>query len=171
MRIGILTAGGDCPGLNAVIRGVVARANERHDAVVVGVLDGWDGLMEGRVRPLDREAVRGILQRGGTILGTSRRDPYVHGEGAASVRTTLEREHLDGLVVVGGDGTLRSALRLSEEGIPIVGVRLDFRPSGDNEATVVNLQVAHFIEASGGCIVRALADAVAALVALLLKPE
>ena len=122
MRIGILTAGGDCPGLNAVIRGVVARANERHDAVVVGVLDGWDGLMEGRVRPLDREAVRGILQRGGTILGTSRRDPYVHGEGAASVRTTLEREHLDGLVVVGGDGTLRSALRLSEEGIPIVGV-------------------------------------------------
>jgi len=122
VRIGILTAGGDCPGLNAVIRGVVARANERHDAVVVGVLDGWDGLMEGRVRPLDREAVRGILQRGGTILGTSRRDPYVHGEGAASVRTTLEREHLDGLVVVGGDGTLRSALRLSEEGIPIVGV-------------------------------------------------
>ena len=122
MRIGILTAGGDCPGLNAVIRGVVARANERHDAVVVGVLDGWDGLMEGRVRPLDREAVRGILQRGGTILGTSRRDPYVHGEGAASVRATLEREHLDGLVVVGGDGTLRSALRLSEEGIPIVGV-------------------------------------------------
>ena len=122
MRIGILTAGGDCPGLNAVIRGVVARANERHDAVVVGVLDGWDGLMEGRVRPLDREAVRGILQRGGTILGTSRRDPYVHGKGAASVRATLEREHLDGLVVVGGDGTLRSALRLSEEGIPIVGV-------------------------------------------------
>jgi len=122
VRIGILTAGGDCPGLNAVIRGVVARANERHDAVVVGVLDGWDGLMEGRVRPLDREAVRGILQRGGTILGTSRRDPYVHGEGAASVRATLEREHLDGLVVVGGDGTLRSALRLSEEGIPIVGV-------------------------------------------------
>ena len=63
MRIGILTAGGDCPGLNAVIRGVVARARE-HRADVIGVLDGWDGLMEGRFRPLDRDAVRGILQRG-----------------------------------------------------------------------------------------------------------
>jgi ATP-dependent phosphofructokinase / diphosphate-dependent phosphofructokinase len=121
-RIGILTAGGDCPGLNAVIRGVVARANERHDTVTVGILDGWDGLMEGRVRPLDRDAVRGILQRGGTILGTSRRDPYVHGAGAASVRGTFERERLDGIVVIGGDGTLRSALRLQEEGLPIVCV-------------------------------------------------
>jgi 6-phosphofructokinase 1 len=122
VRIGILTAGGDCPGLNAVIRGVVARATGGHGAEVVGVLDGWDGLMECRVRPLDRDAVRGILQRGGTILGTSRRDPYVHGEGAASVRGAIEREGLDGLVVVGGDGTLRSALRLAEEGIPLVGV-------------------------------------------------
>jgi len=121
VRIGILTAGGDCPGLNAVIRGAVARARQR-GAEIVGVLDGWDGLMEGRVRPLDRDAVRGILQRGGTILGTSRRDPYVHGSGAASIRGTLEGERLDGLIVVGGDGTLRSALRLSEEGIPLVGV-------------------------------------------------
>jgi 6-phosphofructokinase 1 len=70
VRIGILTAGGDCPGLNAVIRGVVARARQ-HGADVVGILEGWDGLMEGRFRPLDRDAVRGILQRGGTILGTS----------------------------------------------------------------------------------------------------
>jgi 6-phosphofructokinase 1 len=121
-RIGLLTAGGDCPGLNAVIRGVVAGAAQRHGAEVVGVLDGWDGLMEGRVRRLDRSAVRGILQRGGTILGTSRRDPYVHGKGAASLRETLEREWIDSLVVVGGDGTLRTALRLVEEGVPIVGV-------------------------------------------------
>ena len=121
MRIGILTAGGDCPGLNAVIRGVVARAGQ-HGVEVVGVLEGWDGLMEGRFRPLDRDAVRGILQRGGTILGTSRRDPYVHGAGAASVSGSIQRERLDGLIVVGGDGTLRSALRLSEEGLPIVGV-------------------------------------------------
>jgi len=120
-RIGILTAGGDCPGLNAVIRGVVSRAGALA-AETVGVLDGWDGLIEGRVRPLDRDSVRGILQRGGTILGTSRRDPYVHASGAASVRETFRRERLDALVVVGGDGTLRSALRLSEEGIPIVGV-------------------------------------------------
>ncbi|HEX6723691.1 MAG TPA: ATP-dependent 6-phosphofructokinase [Gaiella sp.] len=121
MRIGLLTAGGDCPGLNAVIRGVVARARQ-HGVDVVGILDGWDGLMEGRFRPLDRDAVRGILQRGGTILGTSRRDPYVHGEGAASVRGGIEGEALDGLIVVGGDGTLRSALGLWEEGVPLVGV-------------------------------------------------
>jgi 6-phosphofructokinase 1 len=122
MRIGILTGGGDCPGLNAVIRGVVARAAGSHGAEVVGILDGWDGLMEGRLRPLDRNGVRGILQRGGTILGTSRRDPYVHGEGAASLRPTLEREGIDAVVVVGGDGTLRSARRLVEEGLPIVAV-------------------------------------------------
>jgi ATP-dependent phosphofructokinase / diphosphate-dependent phosphofructokinase len=121
MRIGLLTAGGDCPGLNAVIRGVVARARQ-HGADVVGILEGWDGLMEGRFRPLDRDAVRGILQRGGTILGTSRRDPYVHGDGAASVRGAIEGEGLDGLIVVGGDGTLRSALGLWEEGVPLVGV-------------------------------------------------
>ena len=121
MRIGILTAGGDCHGLNAVIRGAVARARE-HGADVVGILEGWDGLMEGRFRPLDRDAVRGILQRGGTILGTSRRDPYVHGDGAASVRAAIEGERLDGLIVVGGDGTLRSALALWEEGVRLVGV-------------------------------------------------
>ncbi len=121
MRIGLLTAGGDCPGLNAVIRGVVARARQ-HGVDVVGILEGWDGLMEGRFRPLDRDAVRGILQRGGTILGTSRRDPYVHGDGAASVRGAIEGERLDGLIVVGGDGTLRSALALWEEGVPLVGV-------------------------------------------------
>ncbi|HEY1316132.1 MAG TPA: ATP-dependent 6-phosphofructokinase [Gaiella sp.] len=121
-RIGILTGGGDCPGLNAAIRGVVARAERTHEAEVVGVLDGWDGLMEGRTRPLDRDAVRGLLQRGGTVLGTSRRDPYVHGDGGASVAATLAKEGLDALVVIGGDGTLRTAARLVEEGIPIVGV-------------------------------------------------
>jgi ATP-dependent phosphofructokinase / diphosphate-dependent phosphofructokinase len=121
-RIGILTGGGDCPGLNAVIRGVVARAIGLHGAEVVGILDGWDGLMHGRARQLDRNAVRGILQRGGTILGTSRRDPYVHGEGAASLAPTLEREQIDALVVVGGDGTLRTARRLVDEGLSIVGV-------------------------------------------------
>jgi len=121
VRIGLLTAGGDCPGLNAVIRGAVARARQ-HGAEVVGILEGWDGLMEGRFRPLDRDAVRGILQRGGTILGTSRRDPYVHGDGAASVRAAIEGERLDGLIVVGGDGTLRSALALWEEGVRLVGV-------------------------------------------------
>ena len=122
MRIGLLTAGGDCPGLNAVIRGVVARARQ-HGADVVGILEGWDGLMEGRFRPLDRDAVRGILQRGGTILGTSRRDPYVHGDGAASVqRRDRGRAARRADRRRRGDGTLRSALALWEEGIPLVGV-------------------------------------------------
>jgi 6-phosphofructokinase 1 len=119
--IGILTAGGDCPGLNAVIRAVVARAAQR-DVEVVGVLDGWQGLMEGRTLPLDRDAVRGISQRGGTILGTSRLDPYVHGDGYASVERTLADNGVGVLVVVGGDGSLRTALRLCEEGMSAVGV-------------------------------------------------
>ena len=78
--LGVLTAGGDCPGLNAVIRGVVGRATER-GTDVVGILDGWEGLLHDRTIPLDRNAVRGILGRGGTFLGTSRLDPYVHAEG------------------------------------------------------------------------------------------
>ncbi len=120
--IGVLTAGGDCPGLNAVIRGVTVRATKRHDAEVVGIRNGWEGLMEGDITPLDRDAVRGIIVRGGTILGSSRMDPYVHGDGLASCSDTLQRNGIDCLVVIGGDGTLRSALRLSEEGLPIIGV-------------------------------------------------
>jgi len=120
--IGVLTAGGDCPGLNAVIRGVVSRAIEKHDAEVVGILNGWEGLMEGRTRALNRNDVRGILQRGGTILGTSRRDPYVHGDGWASCEPTIRRNGIESLIVIGGDGTLRSALQLAEEGLPVVGV-------------------------------------------------
>ena len=116
-----MTAGGDCPGLNAVVRAVVARST-RHGIEVVGILDGWEGLMDGHVRPLGRDDVRGILQRGGTILGTSRRDPYVHGEGYASIRRTIESNGIDGVVCIGGDGTLSSALRLSEEGLKVVGV-------------------------------------------------
>jgi 6-phosphofructokinase 1 len=120
--LGVLTAGGDCPGLNAVIRAVVTRAVVTHGIEVVGIENGWEGLMDGHTRPLDRDAVRGILARGGTILGTSRRDPYVHGDGYDSIRQTVERNGIEGLVVIGGDGTLRSALRLAEEGLPVVGV-------------------------------------------------
>lgn len=120
--IGVLTAGGDCPGLNACIRGVVGRAVQTHGVEVVGIQNGWDGLMRGHTRPLDRNAVRGIVGRGGTFLGTSRLDPYVHGDGYASVRHTIEANGIDALVVIGGDGTLRSALRLAEEGLPVVGV-------------------------------------------------
>lgn len=119
--IGVLTAGGDCPGLNAVIRGVVARAEER-DAEVVGIENGWEGLMRDRTIRLDREAVRGILGRGGTMLGTSRMDPYVHGDGLGSCNETISRNGIDKLIVIGGDGTLRSAMMLADEGLPVVGV-------------------------------------------------
>ncbi len=119
--IGVLTAGGDCPGLNAVIRGVVGRAVDK-GADVVGIRNGWEGLMDGKVMPLDRDDVRGILGRGGTMLGTSRRDPYVHGEGYGSVAETVRRSSIDTVVVIGGDGTLRTALRLHEEGLAVVGV-------------------------------------------------
>ena len=120
--IGVLTAGGDCPGLNAVIRGVTACAERSPGAEVVGIKNGWEGLMEGETIPLDRDAVRGILFRGGTILGTSRMDPYVHGDGYKSCEKTIKQNGLDCVVVIGGDGTLRSALRLAEEGLPVIGV-------------------------------------------------
>jgi phosphofructokinase-like protein len=122
MVIGVLTAGGDCPGLNAVIRAVVSRAISEHGMEVVGIRNGWDGLMQGDVRALGRDDVRGILQRGGTILGTSRRDPYVHGHGYESVRPTLNANGIDAVVVIGGDGTLRTALALHEEGLNVIGV-------------------------------------------------
>ncbi len=120
--IGILTAGGDCPGLNAVIRAVVTRSVSTHDNEVVGILNGWEGLMTGHTRPLDRDDVRGIVAKGGTILGTSRLDPYVHGDGYAGVDRTMRANDIDTVVVIGGDGTLRSALRLAEEGLPVIGV-------------------------------------------------
>jgi phosphofructokinase-like protein len=120
--IGVLTAGGDCPGLNAVIRGLVTRATQTHDAEVVGIMNGWEGLMDGDVKMLDERDVRGILGKGGTILGTSRKDPYVHGEGFASVAKTLARNDIDSLVVIGGDGTLRTALRLEDDGAKVIGI-------------------------------------------------
>lgn len=119
--MGVLTAGGDCPGLNAVIRGIVGRADERGEEVL-GILNGWEGLMEDNTTVLNRDKVRGILGRGGTILGTSRVDPYFHGEGLATCEGTLSRNGMDRIIVVGGDGTLRSAMRLSDEGLKVVGV-------------------------------------------------
>jgi phosphofructokinase-like protein len=119
--IGVLTAGGDCSGLNAVIRGVVTRA-AASGVVTVGVEEGWNGLMEGKTRVLSRDDVRGLLRKGGTILGTSRRDPYAHGDGYASIARTVKRHGLESLVVIGGDGSLRTAARLETEGLKVVGV-------------------------------------------------
>jgi 6-phosphofructokinase 1 len=121
MTVGVLTAGGDCPGLNAAIRGVVTRLSAV-GASVVGIEKGWKGLMEDRIRPLGRDDVRGILVRGGTILGTSRMDPYVHGLGYDSVRPTIEKAGIDTLIVIGGDGSLRTAVKLQEAGLPVIGI-------------------------------------------------
>jgi ATP-dependent phosphofructokinase / diphosphate-dependent phosphofructokinase len=120
MRIGILTGGGDCPGLNAVIRAVVRRATD-HGHEVVGIRDGWRGLTDGVFMPLGRREVSGILPRGGTILGTTRSNPYkVEGGVEAVLRNVGE---LDALVAVGGEDTLGVAARLHlEHGLPVVGV-------------------------------------------------
>ena len=91
MRLGILTGGGDCPGLNAVIRAVVVRTVRTYQDQVLGIEDGWLGLFESRVRDLDLPAIKGILPRGGTILGTSRTDPLRHEGGARAVRDAAPR--------------------------------------------------------------------------------
>jgi len=119
--IGLLTAGGDCPGLNAAIRAVVTRVTASGGSVI-GVQNGWEGLVNGEIRRLNRDDVRGIVARGGTILGTSRMDPYVHGDGISSVRETIEQAGIERLVVIGGDGSLRTAGRLQEEGLAVVGI-------------------------------------------------
>jgi ATP-dependent phosphofructokinase / diphosphate-dependent phosphofructokinase len=121
-RIGLLTGGGDCPGLNAVIRGVVRRCIERNMRVY-GFDRGWQGVLDGIVQPLTIESTRGILHRGGTILGTSRTDPVAQEDGVDRIRETLEVHGLDGLIVLGGEGTLSAAGQLNREhGIPVVGV-------------------------------------------------
>ncbi|NNC42906.1 MAG: 6-phosphofructokinase [Acidimicrobiia bacterium] len=121
MQVGILTGGGDCPGLNAVIRAVVRRAEE-HGDTVLGIRDGWKGLIEDTTRILDVEACRGILIRGGTILGTTRYQPFAFEGGVDACRRTFERHNLSALIAVGGDGTLAVADRMVKEGFPIVGV-------------------------------------------------
>jgi ATP-dependent phosphofructokinase / diphosphate-dependent phosphofructokinase len=122
-RIGILTGGGDCPGLNAVIRAVVRRGIDAHNLSVWGFHNGWQGVLDGHVDPLDFGSTRGILHRGGTILGTSRTDPFREDDGVQRIRDALDVHELDGLIVIGGEGTLSAATRLwQDEGIPIVGV-------------------------------------------------
>jgi 6-phosphofructokinase 1 len=122
VKVGVLTGGGDCPGLNAVIRAVARRSFARgHD--VVGVREGWRGLVEGKFEPLGRREVSGLLPRGGTILGTSRTNPYRVEGGVEAVLASFEREGLGALVAIGGEDTLGVATRLhAEHGLPVVGV-------------------------------------------------
>ncbi|HZU61823.1 MAG TPA: 6-phosphofructokinase [Solirubrobacteraceae bacterium] len=122
MRIGILTGGGDCPGLNAVIRAVVRKAVDEHGDQVIGFRDGWRGVLEGSMTELTLESIRGILPRGGTILGSSRTNPYKREDGVARLQSTLSDFRIDGLIAIGGEDTLGVASRLGEEGINVIGI-------------------------------------------------
>jgi len=122
MRVGVLTGGGDCPGLNAAIRAVVRKCQVGYNDEVIGFLDGWRGVVEDRTVPLDVERCRGILPRGGTILGTSRTNPYTIDDGEARVVATIERLGIDALVAIGGEDTLGVANRLGDKGVPVVGI-------------------------------------------------
>src|SRR3954447_6417189 len=122
MRIGVLTGGGDCPGLNAVIRAIVRKGVEVYGHEFVGFRDGWRGPLEGDTMPLDVGTTRGILPRGGTILGSSRTNPIKVEGGVEKIETNLATLGVDGLIAIGGEDTLGVATRLSEHGRRVVGV-------------------------------------------------
>ena len=122
MRIGVLTGGGDCPGLNAVIRAVVRKGEGVYGHTFVGYRHGWRGVMQGQSIPLSLATTFGLLTRGGTILGTSRTNPFKSEDGAAKVTATLERDGVDALIAIGGDDTLGVGVRLGQHGVNVVGV-------------------------------------------------
>jgi ATP-dependent phosphofructokinase / diphosphate-dependent phosphofructokinase len=122
MRIGVLTGGGDCPGLNAVIRAVVHKGVEEYGHEFVGFKDGWKGPMTGTSRPLGMEDVEHILTLGGTILRSSRTNPYKEDGGAERIKQVLADQGIDSLVAIGGEDTLGVARRLYEDGVNVVGV-------------------------------------------------
>jgi 6-phosphofructokinase 1 len=122
MRIGVLTGGGDCPGLNAVIRAVVRKGAGVYGHEFIGFRDGWKGPLEGLTMSLDVATTRGILPRGGTILGSSRTNPLKVDGGVDRIRTTLSSLGVDALVAIGGEDTLGVATKLAEQGVTVVGV-------------------------------------------------
>ena len=128
MRVGVLTGGGDCPGLNAVIRAIVRRGAKEFGYEFIGFRDGWRGPLEGDTVPLDVQAVRGILPRGGTILGSSRTNPLADSaasggrSGIERISGNLDSLGVDALIAIGGEDTLGVATRLHEEGVNVVGV-------------------------------------------------
>lgn len=122
MRIGVLTGGGDCPGLNAVIRAVVRKGVSVYGHEFVGFRDGWRGPLEGDTMPLDIQAVRGILPRGGTILGSSRTNPIKIDGGVEKIKDNLAETGVDALIAIGGEDTLGVAKQLFDKGVKVVGV-------------------------------------------------
>ena len=122
MRLGLLTGGGDCPGLNAVIRAIVRKGIDAYDDELVGFRDGWKGVLEGSFEQLTMESTRGILPRGGTILGSSRTNPFKRDEGVQLIHETIRQNGIDGLITIGGEDTLGAAQRLYAEGVNVIGV-------------------------------------------------
>ena len=137
MRVGVLTGGGDCPGLNAVIRAIVRTGAAEHDCEFVGFRDGWRGPLEADTQPLNVKEVRGILPRGGTILGSSRTNPLADSAakdgkpGLQRVMENLAALGVDALIAIGGEDTLGVANRLHQAGVHVVGV-----PKTDRKSVV-----------------------------------
>jgi len=121
MKLAVLTGGGDAPGLNAVIRGVVRQATQDGNEVI-GFLDGWRGVMGDKWMPLDVEGCRGLLTRGGTILGTTRINPFTTRDGTDQCRATFEKNGIDALISIGGEGTLSCTEEMHKLGFPVLGV-------------------------------------------------
>ncbi len=122
MRVGVLTGGGDCPGLNAVIRAVVRKGVKAHGFEFVGYRDGWRGPLEGVTMELGIQQCRGILPRGGTILGSSRTNPFKLDDGVERIKANLDSDGVDALIAIGGEDTLGVATKLAEAGVAVVGV-------------------------------------------------
>jgi phosphofructokinase-like protein len=123
MRVGVLTGGGDSPGLNAVIRAIVRKGEMVYGDEIIGFLDAWDGVLKQEVMHLSVRSLRGMLPKGGTLLGTRRGSPFDFPDGPARVRATFEAMGVDGLIVIGGNGSLTVACMLHEQvGLPVVGV-------------------------------------------------
>ncbi len=122
MRVGVLTGGGDCPGLNAVIRAIVRKGVPEYGYSFVGFRDGWRGPLEAIHRPLDIPAVRGLLPRGGTILGSSRTNPFAIEGGVEQIKKNLQDLGVDALIAIGGEDTLGVATKLHELGVNVIGV-------------------------------------------------
>ena len=124
MKIGILTSGGDCPGLNAVIRGAVLKGDRVYGDEFVGFRYGWRGVVNADIVPLDRHSVRGLSRQGGTILGSSRTNPFEgDGGGPQRIQRMLDENDIDAIIAIGGEGTLTAARRLVDEGgLKVIGV-------------------------------------------------
>jgi 6-phosphofructokinase 1 len=122
MKVGILSGGGDAPGINAVIRAVVRKGIQRYGDEIVGIRDGWRGLLEGEFLPLDLNSVSGILHRGGSILGTSRTNPFKREKGPEKIVDNAEKASIEAVVVIGGEDTLGVAHKMGDFGLKCVGV-------------------------------------------------